>query len=110
MGKEPVIHYPQEKRRILALRVSLIEGGISGPFLGLSLDEEKPQDELFLIRELIFVVDKCLLEQCGSIKIDFIEAGNNSDIGRFKITAANPLFSKDDNFSSGPYGSPGLCH
>lgn len=85
-----------------------MEGGTSGLFLGLSLDEEKPQDESFHVQGLIFIVDKCLLEQCGTINIDYVEAGNNSG---FKITAANPILSKDDNYSSGPHdGSRGLYH
>ena len=84
-----------------------MEGGTSGQFLGLSHDEEKPQDESFHVQGLTFVVEKSLLEQCGTINIDFIEAGNNSG---FKITAANPLISEEDNCSSVPYGSRGLSH
>lgn len=87
MENNTLIHHPTEKKRITAIRVSLMEGGTSGPSLEFSLDEEKPQDESFYVQGLLFIVDKCLLEQCGTINIDFIEAGNNSG---FKITAANP--------------------
>ena len=35
-----------------------------------------------------FLVDSDLLTRCGSVKVDFIEAGYRSG---FAITAANPL-------------------
>ena len=37
---------------------------------------------------LKFLVDSDLLTRCGSVKVDFIEAGYRSG---FAITAANPL-------------------
>lgn len=68
-----------------------MDEGFSGPFLGLSLDEEKPYDESFSVKGVTFIVDKILLEQCGGINIDFIEAGNRSG---FKVTATNPLLAE----------------
>lgn len=107
MENKTFIHHLEEKGRGAAIRVSLMEGGTSSPSLGLSLDEEKPQDEAFHVQGLLFIVDKGLLEQCGAINIDFIETGNTPG---FKVTAANPLFSRDDTYSSGLYASRGLCH
>ncbi len=107
MENNTLKHKPKEKRKSAAIRVSLMEKEPSGPVLGLCLDKKKPQDESFHIQGVTFIVDKSLLEQCGSINIDFIEAGNNSG---FKITATNPLFSENDNQTSVPYGSLGLCH
>lgn len=104
---DTLIDYPKEKIRTAAIRVSLMEGGASGPFLGLSLDEEKPQDQSFHVQGLTFVVDKSLLKLCGTIEIDFIETGNSSG---FKITAANPLISKDEKYSSGPYEQWTMYH
>lgn len=54
-----------------ALRVALMQRGCSGPLLGLVLDEEKTTDELFYQQNLIFLVEKNLLEQCGNITVDF---------------------------------------
>lgn len=98
---------PNEKIGTTAIRVSLMERGALGPVLGLSLDELKPEDELFHVQGLTFVMDKNLLEQCGSINIDFVEDGDNPG---FKVTAENPLLSANDNYSSAPYQSWGVYH
>ena len=107
MENDTLIHSPDEKVRTTAIRVSLMEKEDTGPFLGLSLDEEKPEDESFEVQGLTFIVDKNLLELCGAINIDFVETDNNPG---FKVTAANPLLSRDDNFRSVPCGSPGVFH
>lgn len=54
----------------------------------MALDEPKENDKVFEEGILKFVVEDQLLERCGSIKVDFIEAGYRSG---FSITAANPL-------------------
>ncbi len=77
----------------LAFRVSVVEEEGAVPFLGLSLDEEKPQDESFSVQGVTFIVDKILLKQCGTINIDFIEEESNSG---FKITSTNSLLSGYD--------------
>ena len=78
---------------VLSIRVSVVEEKGAVPFLGLSLDEEKPQDKSFCIQGVRFIMDKILLEQCGTINIDFIEGENRSG---FKITSANSLLSGYD--------------
>jgi iron-sulfur cluster assembly protein len=71
-----------------AVRVALMQGGWAGPSLGLALDESKENDEIFKEDELTFLVEQNLLNTCGSIKIDFIDAGYRSG---FSITSANPI-------------------
>ena len=89
-----MINYPKESHmRVLAIRVSVVEDKGTVPFLGLSLDEEKPQDDSFCIQGVTFIVDKALLEQCGTINIDFIEEESHSG---FKVTSANSLLSGYD--------------
>ena len=89
-----MINYPKESlMTVLAIRVSVVEETGAVPFLGLSLDEEKSQDESFCIQGVTFIMDKILLEQCGAINIDFIEGENPSG---FKITSANSLFLEYD--------------
>ena len=87
---------------VLALRVSMVEEEGTVPFLGLSLDEKKPQDESFCVQGVTFIVDKILLEQCGSINIDFVEEGSQSG---FKITSANSILSEFGCKHSGVYGT-----
>ncbi len=70
------------------LRVALLQGGCSGPSLGLALDEPKENDKIFESHSLKFLVEKGLLETCGSIKVEYIDAGPRSGFG---ITSANPL-------------------
>ena len=89
-----MINYLKESHMsVLAIRVSVVEEKGTVPFLGLSLDEEKPQDDSFCIQGVTFIMDKLLLKQCGTINIDFIEEENRSG---FKITATNSLLSEYD--------------
>ena len=71
-----------------ALRVTIMQGGCSGPSLGLALDEPKDNDTIFENNSLKFLIEKGLLETCGSIKVEYIDAGPRSGFG---ITSANPL-------------------
>lgn len=71
-----------------AVRIALMQGGWAGPSLGLALDESKENDKVFEENELTFLVDQGLLDTCGSIKVDFIDAGYRSG---FSITSTNPV-------------------
>jgi Fe-S cluster assembly iron-binding protein IscA len=54
----------------------------------LALDESKENDEIFKEDDLTFLVEQNLLNTCGSIKVDFIDAGYRSG---FSITSTNPI-------------------
>jgi len=56
--------------------------------LGLALDEPKENDRTFEEDDLTFLVEEDLLNSCGAIKVDFIEAGYRSG---FSITSTNPV-------------------
>jgi len=86
-----------------ALRVALMQGGCSGPSLGLALDDEKPGDASFTKKNLIFLIEKSLLEQCGSITVDYIDIGQRSG---FNIIAEKPI-PGGGGCSSGSCGSQG---
>ncbi|MFT5699824.1 MAG: iron-sulfur cluster assembly protein [Desulforhopalus sp.] len=101
---EKLIEYMQVNNISSSLRIALMQGGCSGPSLGLALDEEKPTDELFAQQNLTFLVEKDLLKQCGSITVDYANAGNRSG---FSITSANPLPNTGGGCSSGSCGSGG---
>jgi iron-sulfur cluster assembly protein len=70
------------------LRVALMQGGCSGPSLGLALDERKDNDEVFQKKDLTFLIEKGLLDLCGSISLDYIDDGSRSG---FSISSANPV-------------------
>ncbi|PIE59341.1 MAG: hypothetical protein CSA32_04600 [Desulfobulbus propionicus] len=54
----------------------------------MALDEPKEDDKTFEKDTLQFLVENSLMTTCGSIKVDFIEAGYRSG---FSITSANPV-------------------
>jgi iron-sulfur cluster assembly protein len=56
--------------------------------LGLALDEPKDTDAKYEQDGLTFLVDNNLLDTCGSIKVDFIDAGMRSG---FSISSAKPI-------------------
>jgi iron-sulfur cluster assembly protein len=85
-----------------ALRVALMQGGWSGPSLGLALDEPKENDKVYDQSELTFLVEDSLLETCGAINVEYIEAGPRSGFG---ISSTNPIGG--GGCSSGSCGSNG---
>lgn len=105
-ANEKLVGYMKDNNITSALRVTLMQGGCSGPSLGLALDEEKPLDELFKRQDLTFLIEKNLLQQCGDITIDYLEAGSRSG---FNISSSNPLPSggSGSGCSSGSCGSGG---
>jgi Fe-S cluster assembly iron-binding protein IscA len=54
----------------------------------LALDEPKENDEKYEQDGLTFLVDNNLLDTCGTIKVDFIDAGMRSG---FSISSEKPL-------------------
>ena len=103
-ANEKLIEYLKENNISSSLRVALMQGGCSGPSLGLALDEEKTTDELFNLEHLTFIVEKNLLQQCGGITVDYLDAGSRSG---FSISCTNPLPGAGGGCSSGSCGSGG---
>jgi Fe-S cluster assembly iron-binding protein IscA len=56
--------------------------------LGLALDEPKENDKTFEEGGVQFLVEQGLLNTCGAIKVDFLEAGYRSG---FSITSDKPV-------------------
>ena len=86
-----------------ALRVALMQGGWSGPSLGLALDEPKDNDTKVEEGGLTFLVDNELMQTCGDIKVDFTESGMRSG---FSISSTIPV-TGGGGCSSGSCGSGG---
>jgi iron-sulfur cluster assembly accessory protein len=98
-----LVEYMQENNLTSPLRVFISSGGCSGPALALALDEEKQGDQVFNQKDLVILVEKNIIDQCGSITVDYIDAGNRSG---FSIQSANPL-PGGGGCSSGSCGSEG---
>jgi Fe-S cluster assembly iron-binding protein IscA len=54
----------------------------------LALDEPKANDKVYDNDNLKFLVEESLLDTCGSIKVEYIDAGPRSGFG---ITSTNPI-------------------
>jgi len=54
----------------------------------LALDEPKENDEVYNQSELTFLVEGSLLETCGEINVEYIDAGPRSGFG---ISSTNPI-------------------
>jgi len=54
----------------------------------LALDEPKENDKVYDNDDLKFLVEESLLDTCGSIKVEYVEAGPRSGFG---ITSENPI-------------------
>ena len=64
-----------------AIRIFLHAGGCGGPSLVMGLDEPKDTDHIFEVDGFKFLVDKELMKDAGSIKVDFSEFGFQFDCG-----------------------------
>ncbi|BHH82422.1 IscA/HesB family protein [Desulforhopalus sp. 52FAK] len=104
LATEKLLAYLKENNITSSLRIAVMQGGCSGPSLGLALDEKKDNDELFNCEGLALLVEKSLLEQCGSINVDYVDAGTRSG---FSISSAIPLPGAGGGCSSGSCGSGG---
>ena len=102
-ANQKLVEYMQQNNISSPLRIFLTQGGCSGPSLAIALDEKKPADEEYQFDPLTFLVEKALLTQCGSITVDFIDAGGRSG---FNVTSAIPL-PGGGGCSSGSCGSGG---
>jgi len=70
----------------------------------LALDEPKENDKVYDESELTFLVEDSLLETCGTINVEYIEAGPRSGFG---ISSEKPI-GGGGGCSSGDCGS-GSC-
>lgn len=104
LATEKLLEYLKDNNISSSLRVAVMQGGCSGPALGLALDEKKATDESFDYKGLTVLVEKSLLDQCGSISVDFVDAGPRSG---FSISSETPLPGAGDGCSSGSCGSGG---
>ncbi len=104
LANEKLIEYMKLNNISSSLRVAVMQGGCSGPALGLAIDDVKEADESFVKQDLTFLVEKGLLEQCGTISVDFVDAGPSSG---FSISSANPLPGAGGGCNTGSCGSGG---
>ena len=103
-ASEKLLAYLQSNNISSSLRITILPGGCQGTALGLALDEKKGTDESFEQRGLNLLVDQNLLQQCGTITVDYIYAGAKSG---FRVKSEHPLPGAGGGCSSGTCGSGG---
>ena len=101
---EKLKEYLEQNNISSALRIALMQGGWAGPSLGLALDEPKDNDKVYDQDNLKFLVEEGLMNTCGAIKVEFIDAGPRSGFG---ITSTNSIGGGSGGCSSGSCGSGG---
>jgi len=72
----------------------------------LALDEPKENDAFFEHGGIKFLLDNTLSNQCGVIKVDFVDAGARSG---FAISPARPLGGGGGSCGSSCGSSGGTC-
>ncbi len=102
-GKTKLVEYFTENNITSPLRVFMNTSGCAGASLALALDEQKDGDLVFKEDSLTFLVETALVDQCGTITVDFIEKGGNSG---FNLRSAKPL-PAGGGCSSGSCGTGG---
>lgn len=78
-----------------AIRVAVMGGGSKGPGLGLLVDEAGEEDMRYDVGGIPLIIDRGLINYCGSVTIDFTigtegKCGGASGSG-FLIVAENPV-------------------
>ncbi len=77
-AKDKIAEYFKD-REIEPIRIFLSAGGCAMPSLALDVDEPKDTDTVFDIDGFKYIIDKELLQEAESIKVDFSEFGFQFD-------------------------------
>ena len=77
------------------IRIAVMGGGSKGPGLGLVVDEAAEEDKRYDVGGIPLIIDRGLLDYCGSVTIDFTlgtegKCGGASGSG-FLIVPENPV-------------------
>lgn len=57
-----------------SVRIIMTEGGCSGRSLGMALDAQQAEDEVFTEQGITFIIDKGLFDEVKPISIDFVQS------------------------------------
>lgn len=82
---EMIKEFLKDKDESSKVRVMVVDGGCSGPSLGMALDEIREGDEVFSKNGMTFMIQKSLFESAQPITVDYITTHMGSG---FKISSA----------------------
>ena len=74
--------------------------------MGLALDEPKDSDKVYDNDDLAFLVEEELMKSCGTINVEYVDAGPRSGFG---ITSTNPIGGGGGGSCSSGSCSSGSC-
>jgi iron-sulfur cluster assembly protein len=103
---EKLVEYLQENNISSALRVALLQNGCAGSSLGLALDEKKDSDIVTDYDGLTFLIDASLSDDCGTVKVDYLENDTHSG---FSISSEKPVQGVGSGCNPNTCGSGGGC-
>jgi iron-sulfur cluster assembly protein len=63
-----------EQEKPQPIRVLMTQGGWKGPYLVMALDDQKENDLVFAQQGVTFLIDKGLLDEAKSVKIDYVHS------------------------------------
>ncbi|PKN35122.1 MAG: hypothetical protein CVU61_05505 [Deltaproteobacteria bacterium HGW-Deltaproteobacteria-19] len=84
-ANEMIKDFMKNRKENLPIRVMILEGGCSGTSLGMALDEQKQDDQVFEENGVTFVINQDLLSEIQPITVDFIETPHGSG---FKLSSS----------------------
>lgn len=87
-AKQKLVSYLASNNFSSVLRVALMKAGSAWETLGLAIDDGGEGDYYKSFDKLTVCIERGLLEQCGSVTIDFVESGARS---AFSIRSSNPM-------------------
>lgn len=98
-AQEKIDSYIKENSVEAPIRIQVTEGCCSSSYLGMAVDEFKETDNRYVANGVTYVIDKELIEQIGSVTIDFVE---KDGMFWFQIDSENP-------FAGAQTGSDSCC-
>lgn len=83
-ANEMIKEFMKNRKENLPIRVMVFEGGCSGTSLGMALDEQKQDDQVFEENGLTFVINQDLFNEIQPITVDYIETPHGTG---FKLSS-----------------------
>ncbi|HNS79755.1 MAG TPA: hypothetical protein PKM17_13995 [Syntrophorhabdus sp.] len=70
-ASERIKKFLEGQEALKSIRILMTEGGWRGPYLVMALDKQQPDDEVFVDRDVTFLVKKTLFEKVKPIHIGY---------------------------------------
>lgn len=75
----------KDKVEEYVIRILMNEGGCAGPYLGMALDEQREDDEVFKEKGITFLINRDLWEVVKPVTVDYVTSRMGSG---FKVSSS----------------------